>query len=192
MRLDRAKQYILERLHSDLPDHLYYHGVHHVLDVLKAALTLAEGEQIQEADALVLLQTAALYHDSGFIYTYKEHESKSCEIVRTVLPAFEYIDAQIDQICGMIMATKIPQSPQNHLEKILCDADLDYLGRADFVPIAQSLFEELKGLDMINDKNSWNELQVSFLREHRYWTYTARQSRDQTKQQHLESLLRNQ
>lgn len=192
MRLDRAKQYILERLHSDLPDHLYYHGVHHVLDVLKAALTLAEGEQIQEADALVLLQTAALYHDSGFIYTYKEHESKSCEIVRTVLPAFEYNDAQIDQICGMIMATKIPQSPQNHLEKILCDADLDYLGRADFVPIAQSLFEELYGLGMINDKNSWNELQVSFLREHRYWTYTARQSRDQSKQQHLESLLRNQ
>ncbi|WP_149243875.1 HD domain-containing protein [Dyadobacter sp. 32] len=192
MRLGRAKQYILERLHSDLPDHLYYHGVHHVLDVLKATLTLAEGEQIREADALVLLQTAALYHDSGFIYTYKGHESKSCEIVRTVLPAFEYNDAQIDQICGMIMATKIPQSPQNHLEKILCDADLDYLGRADFVPIAQSLFEELKGLDMINDKNSWNELQVSFLREHRYWTYTARQSRDQTKQQHLESLLRNQ
>lgn len=192
MRLDRAKQYILERLHSDLPDHLYYHGVHHVLDVLKATLTLAEGEQIQEADALVLLQTAALYHDSGFIYTYKEHESKSCEIVRTVLPAFEYNDAQIDQICGMIMATKIPQSPQNHLEKILCDADLDYLGRADFVPIAQSLFEELYGLGMINDKNSWNELQVSFLREHRYWTYTARQSRDQTKQQHLESLLLNQ
>lgn len=192
MRLDRAKQYILERLHSDLPDHLYYHGVHHVLDVLKAALTLAEGEQIQEADALVLLQTAALYHDSGFIYTYKEHESKSCEIVRTVLPAFEYNDAQIDQLCGMIMATKIPQSPQNHLEKILCDADLDYLGRADFVPIAQSLFEELYGLGMINDKNSWNELQVSFLREHRYWTYTAWQNRDQTKQQHLESLLRNQ
>lgn len=192
MRLDRAKQYILERLHSDLPDHLYYHGVHHVLDVLKAALTLAEGEQIQEADALVLLQTAALYHDSGFIYTYKEHESKSCEIVRTVLPAFEYNDAQIDQICGMIMATKIPQSPQNHLEKILCDADLDYLGRADFVPIAQSLFEELYGLGMINDKNFWDELQVSFLREHRYWTYTARQSRDQSKQQHLESLLRNQ
>lgn len=192
MRLDRAKQYILERLHSDLPDHLYYHGVHHVLDVLNATLTLAKGEQIQEADALVLLQTAALYHDSGFIYTYRGHESKSCEIVRTVLPAFEYNDAQIDQICGMIMATKIPQSPQNHLEKILCDADLDYLGRADFVPIAQSLFEELKGLDMINDKNSWKELQVSFLREHRYWTYTARQSRDQTKQQHLESLLRNQ
>lgn len=192
MRLDRAKQYILERLHSDLPDHLYYHGVHHVLDVLKATLTLAEGEQIQEADALVLLQTAALYHDSGFIYTYKEHERRSCEIVRTVLPAFEYNDAQIDQLCGMIMATKIPQSPQNHLEKILCDADLDYLGRADFVPIAQSLFEELYGLGMINDKNSWKELQVSFLREHRYWTYTARQSRDQTKQQHLESLLRNQ
>lgn len=192
MRLDRAKQYILERLHSDLPDHLYYHGVHHVLDVLKATLTLAEGEQIQEADALVLLQTAALYHDSGFIYTYQEHERRSCEIVRTVLPAFEYNDAQIDQICGMIMATKIPQSPQNHLEKILCDADLDYLGRADFVPIAQSLFEELYGLGMINDKNSWNELQVSFLREHRYWTYTAWQNRDQTKQQHLESLLRNQ
>lgn len=192
MRLDRAKQYILERLHSDLPDHLYYHGVHHVLDVLNATLTLAEGEQIQEADALVLLQTAALYHDSGFIYTYRGHESKSCEIVRTVLPAFEYNDAQIDQICGMIMATKIPQSPQNHLEKILCDADLDYLGRADFAPIAQSLFEELYGLGMINDKNAWNELQVLFLREHRYWTYTARQSRDQTKQQHLESLLRNQ
>ena len=37
-----------------------------------------------------------------------------------------------DLFSQLILATKVPQKPKNKLEKIICDADLDYLGREDF------------------------------------------------------------
>ena len=40
------------------------------------------------------------------------------------------------------MATEIPQNPKTHLEMIMCDADLDYLGRYDFETISNNLYTE--------------------------------------------------
>ena len=59
-----------------------------------------------------------------------------------------------EQICGMIMATKIPQSPKNYLEQILCDADLDYLGRDDFYDIGGTLFKELKTYNVLDTEEA--------------------------------------
>jgi uncharacterized protein len=190
MRVDRARKYILDQLSSNLSSALYYHGVHHVRDVVSAALTLAKGEGVCDQESLDLLETAALYHDSGFLFKYKGHEEAGCEIAREVLPDFEYNNQQIELICGMIMATKIPQTPTTHLEEILADADLDYLGRNDFEPIANTLFEELKAFNMITDLDAWNKIQVRFLQEHRFWTSTAKHTRNHGKQLHLENLLR--
>jgi hypothetical protein len=82
---------------------------------------------------------------------------------RENLPSFGYSEADITTICGMIMATRIPQSPANLLESILCDADLDYLGRDDFKKIGQTLFEEFTEYSILHDEQAWNRLQVSFL-----------------------------
>lgn len=188
MKLAEARIYILEKL-SNLSTDLYYHGIHHVLDVENAATILARGEGIIDRQSLIMLQTAALYHDSGFLHTYKDHEEAGCAIVRSILPEFDYGAKQIEVICGMIMATKIPQSPQNHLEQIICDADLDYLGRDDFEPIADTLFRELMALNFVLDLNSWNKIQVSFLKSHHFWTNTAKSTRDSSKRSHLAKLV---
>jgi uncharacterized protein len=136
-----------------------------------------------------MLRNAALYHDSGFLDKYQLHEEAGCDIVRDALPNFGYSADQIETICGMIMATKIPQSPRTHLEQIICDADLDYLGRSDFEPIAQTLFEELKVRFMVQDIQKWNEIQVKFLTSHHYWTKSAIERRASAKQKHLEHLI---
>ena len=85
----------------------------------------------------------------------------------------------------MIMATKIPQSPKNHLEEIICDADLDYLGRDDFFVIGDKLFAELSMYGIIDSENDWNKLQVTFLEKHHYFTKTALKNRKSKKEQHL-------
>jgi uncharacterized protein len=188
MNLSNAEEFILAKLKRDLSPTLYYHGVHHTLDVVEAALQLAHEENITDPVSLTLLQTAALYHDCGFITTYQGHEAEGCRYARQTLPEFGYSTEQIDQICGMIMATKIPQSPQNLFEEILCDADLDYLGRSDFDPIANSLFEELKERNFVRDEPAWNRIQVSFLQSHHYWTKTATALRQANKQDRLNSL----
>lgn len=188
MNFPDAKQFILSVLASDLSPTLYYHGLHHVLDVVEAADRIAGAEGVTDSESLTLLRTAALFHDVGFLSTYKGHEEAGCSYVRRVLPGFGYEPGQIDAVCGMILATRIPQTPRTKLEEILCDADLDYLGRDDFGPIAHSLYAELKARGMVADEPSWNRIQINFLSSHHYWTPTAVATRQATKAHHLDEL----
>ena len=187
MDYSAAKAHILQKLERELSDQLYYHGLHHTLDVLKVTKELCEAEEVAIRDTL-LLKTAALYHDAGFTIHNDQHEQLGCQLARASLPQFGYSPFDIDCICGMIMATKIPQSPQNKLEEILCDADLDYLGRDDFKAIGDTLFQELKAYDVLSDEETWNRLQVSFLQTHTFFTKTNLERRQQQKERHLEEL----
>jgi len=183
-----AKQYIIAKLRTELSDQLYYHGLHHMLDVLRMATQLCASEGIQDHD-LTLVKTAALFHDAGFVKNkHAGHELEGCTLARNILPGFGYLPDTIEIVCGMIMATKIPQSPRNLLEAIICDADLDYLGRDDFYAIGNTLFEEMKTYHLIGDEQVWNRLQVSFLSAHSFHTRTNRQLREPVKQQHLQQL----
>ncbi|MEM9822770.1 MAG: HD domain-containing protein [Bacteroidota bacterium] len=182
-----AKAYILRQLENNLSDLLYYHGVHHTLDVLKRTDELCHDEKIPPYET-TLLKTAALYHDCGFMFNSKDHERLGCDLARKALPAFRYKDQAIERICGMIMATKVPQNPQTDLEAILCDADLDYLGRDDFPTIGDTLFQELQAHQILQNREEWNKMQVAFLERHAYFTKTNQQLRQPRKQEHLDQL----
>ncbi|NIJ54070.1 HD domain-containing protein [Dyadobacter arcticus] len=188
MQIEQVQSYILEELRSRLDSNLYYHGVHHTLDVVQTALELAALEAVTDQESLCLIKTAALFHDCGFMNTYKGHEDESCRIAKEVLPDFDYSPEEISTICGMIMATRIPQDPQTHLERIISDADLDYLGRDDFEPIAATLFEELKAREIVTDVNVWNQIQIRFIGDHFYWTKSERARRNELKTKHLAAL----
>ncbi|WP_375437610.1 HD domain-containing protein [uncultured Hymenobacter sp.] len=186
MKVKLAEEYILARLRTQLPTILYYHGVHHTLDVTQAAMQLATAEGIINKTERQLLRTAALYHDTGFLRTYSGHEAEGCALVREVLPGFDYTPSQIETICAMIMATRLPQDPHSHLAEILCDADLDYLGRPDFEPIARTLFLEFRARHLVTaDEDAWNHSQAQFLTQHHYWTATAVAWREGPKQARL-------
>lgn len=187
MNYHAAKAFILDKLERELPNKLTYHGLHHTLDVLYITEELCYVEKVAPHDAL-LVKTAALFHDSGFTISNVTHEAYGCQIVRENLPRYDYTLAETQQICGMIMATKIPQSPANYLEKILCDADLDYLGRDDFYNIGATLFEELKTFNVLKTEEAWNRLQVSFLEKHHFFTHTNRRRRAPRKQRYLKEL----
>ncbi len=187
MRYKALKSHILSWLETQLPPHLYYHGLHHTLDVLKATEELCTAEAVGVHNT-ILLKTAALFHDAGFIEGAQDHELRSCELARKILPDFEYAIDDIDRIANMILATRMPQSPQNELEAILCDADLDYLGRDDFFPIAQSLFQELKHHGFVSNLREWDEKQIFFLENHSFFTSTNIERRRQKKLAHLQRL----
>ena len=183
-----AKLFILKKLENDLSGQLTYHGKHHTEDVLKVAKELCNLENISHYES-ILIKTASLFHDSGFLKSMTEHEKHSCELARKYLPDFGYTEDEIKRICEMIMATKIPQSPKNQLEEIICDADLDYLGRDDFYTIGNTLFEELKSQGKVDDVYSWNEIQINFLQEHKFFTPTNINRRTAKKQNYLKELI---
>ena len=184
MQFGEAKKFILGKLRNELPQYLSYHSVEHVKDVFESCKSIAESEGVK-GDDLKLLLTAALFHDSGFLKGPKEHEKKSCQIAKKHLPDYGYTAAQIKTICGMIMATKVPQQPKTHLEEIICDADLDYLGREDFFTIGDKLFAELSVYGILSTEDEWNSLQARFLESHHYFTKTAIKNRQKKKDKYL-------
>jgi len=187
MQFEAVRKFIIKKLKKELPSHLFYHSVGHINDVYNAAENIAKGENVS-GENLQLLLTAVLFHDSGFIIRQKEHEKLSCEFAEEYLPQFNYNKEQITKICGMIMATKVPQQPQCHLEEIICDADLDYLGRDDFYDIGNKLFTEMNIYGMIQSEEEWNKLQVRFLESHKYFTKTAIELRQKGKDAHLNAI----
>lgn len=183
-----AKLYILTRLRTELSAQLLYHGLHHTLDVLRAAKALCDSEGVR-GHSRTLVKTAALFHDAGFVHNkHAGHEYEGCLMARAALPGFGYSSEDIETVCGMIMATKIPQSPTNLLEEIICDADLDYLGREDFYHIGATLFQELTAYNLLHGEQSWNRLQVNFLNAHHFHTRTNKSLREPVKRQYLEEL----
>jgi len=183
-----AIDHILHRLDTELAPHLLYHGLHHTLDVLEATRRIGNEERVS-AHELELLLVAAAYHDCGFLDTYSDHELAGCAIARKALPDFGFTAADIETICVMIMATKVPQDPKSGLANILCDADLDYLGRDDFKSIGDTLFEELKYIGILQHVEAWNRIQVKFLSAHRYHTAYSKANREAAKQAHLGKVM---
>lgn len=185
MQFEEAGRYIISLLNNQLPANLCYHNVDHTLDVYNAAKRIAEAEGITGKE-LKLLLTAAWFHDSGHINGIEDHEAASCVIAREALPQYGYVSEDIEQICAIIMATKLPQVPKDHLGEILADADLDYLGRDDFFEISEKLYKEFCQTSDLTSRDSWNLIQVEFFADHHYFTETARAERETKKEHNLQ------
>lgn len=168
---------------------LTYHNLNHTLDVTTQCLDIAKSEGITDTTSLLELQIACIYHDAGFLFLYTGHEEKGCEMARAQLPGFGVNNLMIDRICGIIMATKIPQSPKNHLQQIICDADLDYLGRDDFFTISDRLCKEILAYKLAGCKKEFEERQVAFLESHIYFTKSSQIKRGPGRARHLKKLM---
>ena len=183
----KSESRILKLLSDRLPEGLYYHGIHHTIDVTNSAEEIAREEGVEGED-LFLLKTAALFHDAGFVQEYVKNEKIGVSFAREVLPKYGYTDRQIDIIDGIIMATEIPQNPKTHLEMIMCDADLDYLGREDFYEISESLKKELIAFGKIQGDQQWDQMQIPFLEKHEYFTETNKRRRQPNKLKRIEEI----
>ncbi len=178
---------VLDKLEKELPGYLYYHNVKHTVDVVTESELIGWAEGLNDHQ-LLLLKTAALFHDSGHIRSYAGHEERSADIAREMLPEYGYTPAEINEICRLIMATKLPPKPADLLEAIICDSDLDYLGRTDFIPVSNALFNELKAQNKNMSLNDWNKQQLKFIGSHQYFTKTGRKLREVKKQEQIERI----
>ena len=189
MDLAQAKEYALQRLQEELPTHCIYHDVNHTTaDVLPVAQQYAKLMQIGETEQL-LLETAVLFHDLGFIHRAQGHEEIGAQIAADVLPYMGYLPNHIYQIRQMIRATHYPQSPQTVLDAILCDADLDVLGREDYMARNQQLRKELALTGQTMSDAGWYSSQWAFLHDHRYHTPVAQTRRNAGKERNKQMLF---
>lgn len=181
------QEIILDKLEKELPDHLYYHNVKHTVDVVTEVELIGWGEGCTDEEILIL-KTAGLFHDAGHTIAYDNHEFYGTQLAKEMLPKYNYTPEQIERICSIIMSTMLPPKPTNLLENIICDSDLDYLGRSDFIPVSNTLYEELKAQNKMGSLNDWNKIQVKFISGHQYFTKTARSLREVNKQLQIERI----
>ena len=190
VKLDSIHDHVIAMLEKGLSKSLTYHNVDHTLDVYVQCMAIAKEEGITDKEALLKLQIAALYHDAGFIYIYQQHEAKGCEIARDQLPGFGLDKSLIEDICEIIMATKVPQMPATFLQKIICDADLDYLGREDFFIISNNLKREWIEYKLIESEQEWDKKQLEFLQSHHNFTESSNKRRKAGKLKYINHLLK--
>ncbi len=187
-RFEALRSTVLSLLEKNLDPKLTYHNLGHTMDVIRQVERIAIGEKISDKNDILLLKLAALFHDSGFLEVYKHHEDMSCNILMKHINGNDLTAEELEKVKGMIMATKIPQTPYNKLEEIICDADLDYLGRDDFEPISLGLKDEFLEFGVIKSEADWDPLQIRFFEAHTYFTKTCQQDRAPKKAKHLEEL----
>jgi adenylate cyclase len=179
---------ILTRLRSLLPEEVIYHDLNHTLNVEKAAIRYAKLEGVDE-ESIMILRTAALYHDAGFIVRYDHNEEFAIKLAMTNLPRFGFTNEQIEKVVSIIQCTAHGQKPQNLLQKLMCDADHDYLGRADYFNVAKKLRKELENFGKQMSDEEWLTFQLDYLENiHRYYTQTAKNIRVQSKKTRIQEL----
>ena len=181
------KEHVCQRLEK-LDSRLTYHNLAHTLDVLKQAERISTEEGLDE-NSICLIKVAALYHDIGFLETYKNHEEMSCTLFLKDAERFSLSEEEKQIIIDLILATKVPQQPQNFMQAILCDADLDYLGRDDFFTIGNELRKEFIEFGVVANNDEWERLQINFLSKHKYHTKNSISKREPLKQQHFAQLV---
>ncbi|NOQ27099.1 MAG: HD domain-containing protein [Bacteroidales bacterium] len=187
LRVNDVEEFVLTKLEDGLPDNLYYHNVKHTIDVVTQVELIGRSEGVKDEDMLIL-KTAALFHDLGHLVNYDTHEVEGAKLARKFLPDYHYSDKQIERICSIILVTQMPPEPKNLLEEIMCDADLDYLGRTDFVPVSINLYKEFHERNKIDSILEWNKMQFNFIKNHQYFTKTAQKLREVNKNMQLDNI----
>lgn len=182
LAFQKVESFLLE----NLPKQYTYHTIEHIRDVVKQAERIAKKEKIDKS-IIQDIKLAAWLHDVGYIWEPNRHEARGAEYATSILTEMKFPKSKISLITGMIMATKIPQSPKNHLEQIICDADLDYLGRDDYDSNSNNLLKEIELSKKITLKE-WLLIQEKFLKAHAYFTTTSQKLRNKRKKETLLSI----
>ena len=192
-RLKKIDQYIRSLFKDELPVAIKFHDADHTLHpargVVANANRIAISEKISEQDRELLI-AAAYFHDSGYIREYGKNEPIAARIAGRILKLIGYKPGEIKKVQNMILATDLGCEPETHLQKILCDADLDNLGRKDFFKLDAKLREgrRIRGLD-VSDDVKWYKGTLEVMKNHKYYTESQIKLREEEKQKNMKKLL---
>ena len=175
------------REHADAS--MFYHDQSHVLEVLENTKRIADHYQLDDRSFFIVC-AAACFHDIGYLVREAElHEEKSAEMAQEYLSGIGVDEADIEEIKNCIRATKMPQSPKNLNEKIICDADLFSLGTTAFKEKTKLLKKEMEATGNSKvDGITWRASSISLLESHSFHTDYCQLLLNKTKAENLEWL----
>ena len=192
-RLKIVDKYIRELFRDELPGTIKFHDSNHTLHPSKGVVAVANriaiSEGISENDRELLI-TAAYFHDTGYIREYDKNEPIAARQAGRILKLIGYKQNEIEKIQNMILSTDLDREPKTHVEEIICDADLDNLGREDFLHLDGRLREgrRARGVD-VSDDVKWYRGTLKLIENHQYYTQSQKELREKGKQKNIKKLL---
>ena len=188
--ISAAEQYVVNFFSQKIGKEFTFHSFNHTREVVLHTELIAGNYELSEEDHTALL-LAAWFHDTGYSAGLKKHhEEESQKIATEFLRKYNAPQPLIDKVNGCIIATRMPQSPSNLIEQIICDADLFHLGTKDFKERNKLLRQEINTLEEEKiGKKEWVNLNIEFLGRHRYFTDYAREMLEPVKRAHLADLI---
>jgi predicted metal-dependent HD superfamily phosphohydrolase len=188
--IQEAQTQVSSLLSDKLSKNIKFHTLTHTQEVVAGCQTMADYYKLNEEDRFALI-LAAWFHDTG--YTGGEsagHEDRSIVIANQFISSHAIAENIKTKVVGCINATRLPQSPENLIEQIICDADLFHLGTGAFEEKSKLLRRELIDFgDNDLSKKAWRKINVRFLQRHEYFTDYAKTNLEPEKQKHLAALM---
>jgi len=186
--LEQVSQYVTAMFAAHADNALPYHNKAHTQFVVDSAIQIANHYQLSDSDFFVVV-TAAWFHDVGYFKTRENHERESVKVADNYLRQQGVEQETIARINQCIMATEMPQNPQNLLEEIICDADMAHFGSDNFLEKNKLLRKEIEAATNNEvSKEEWRLKTVEFMEQHHYFTDYCNVLLNDKKKQNLEKL----
>ena len=189
--IKKTEDFVFSLFKKDLPTNFLYHNFTHTERVLRDVKEIIENSNVTAEESLIL-QLAALLHDTAYTKTSEGHEEESVKIATSFLEAQHIEKHIIDAVNDCIMATKFKDHPQNELGKIIRDADASHFGKDYFNDASELLRKELELQDIITYSTSeWLNENIELLSQrHKFYTDYALRNWQLQKDTNLAELIK--
>jgi predicted metal-dependent HD superfamily phosphohydrolase len=138
-------------------------------------------------DELKLVELCAWFHDSAYFNGPENHEAESAKIATGFLSSKGIGETTIVQVKNCILATRIPQQPNDLLARVLCDADMAHLAETNYFERIEKMREEWNHTaEHKISRRKFHKISEKFFRQHAYFTDFAKKELQEKKEQNLQ------
>lgn len=172
--VEKARLHIRRHFSKRMPGHMQFHDLEHTLTVARTAkeIGLASGLRGKE---LLLVELAALFHDTGYATAYQGHEEEGVKLATSWMQAHGAGDREVKAVAALILATRSGHTPRGLAQRIIRDADSAKAGQADFMEKGERLRAERAACSGKKvTKAAWCRENLDYLEKHRFATPYAR------------------
>lgn len=186
--LEEVEIFISNFFEENIGADYVYHDLLHTQYVVETAMEIGKAYELSE-QAMEVLLIAAWFHDTGYVDGAEGHEERSATIAKEFLRPLGYDEEELEKIAKLIIATKLPHSPKNLGEKVICDADLSHLGSKEYWDRCGRVRQELLlTRDIVMSEQEWVDFELEFMTKHKFHTNVARNLFEKRKQKHIRQL----
>ena len=168
------KEQVLDLLQQKFPeDKHFYRGATHTINALQVVEEYIDNMRLGTYEAQIL-RLGVLMRDLGELNQIENGED-GIALVKKLMAESGFTFVQTKVVADLVKAARHPHRPTNLLERIICDVDMEYLGREDHEQASEMFFQELYRNSMVSSREEWDQWQQELLETHQYHTPYGRE-----------------